>query len=726
MDGRNQQRIRKHLEERAVQERVLHNIQRGHGDLTITIGRAAELSGFSISQLRDWEKKGLLKPFRPESPEARGTTGQRQYPVSELDKLGIIRELINAGFSPSAIPTNVDEIWASIIQSSAIELNSTLDDNNLPGLPIPQVGNQESLLPIGKRVDAAYREHFYWRFYASRALLLALMLVTEDVSGTYSGLILPFKKRQPGDSLPNSSNVGEVGESLVGWLGQTRSFSTLFVPAPSFEYPSDFRVLPLSVNGEYEKQIKAEEDRTLIFVQRDEINKLNLTQDVVETAKRLLRPLYDDCQDWQKYFGPGMKDLINPGINFTPRLTDIVLSRLANIIVRLGGKKEDGQDRWRFCYIFLPENLHLPLQQQNLVVRAMSKNIRHAMGITTLTPERYRTSISIRAFQSGHIMYRQELSMRDVTSEAFAIEGPVRSNIAVPIGGEVGEPLGVIYVASYDTHAFSEQDCRVLRMAARMIEELQGSYRIQRQLTENLIEVVKEPQTVDPSFKEFESENDFIADIESYLKQIQTQMFNEREEEAETKITNFFDTQPITKEIAFIAIDIDRQETIVRNYDEGTLRNLQKTIGQRIRDLLPALFTRYVDCSLYHIYAGRFYLFLRDFSLDVSKRNAFRLKDALEGSIAIKLPDALGRTIIIPNVSLHMAVGWYSYEKLKEFFEIEEYNVVDISAILYRTLDSVLKLGMDEGGNIVYAWNPAAATFTAYQSTAYQSDDLDK
>ncbi len=720
MDGRNQQRIRKHLEEHAAQERVLHSIQRGHGDLTVTIGRAAELSGFSISQLRDWEKKGLLKPFRPESSEARGASGQRQYPVSELDKLAIIRELINAGFSPSAIPTNVDEIWASIVRSSAIRLEDTIG-SNLQELPTFQINNQESSLPIGKRVDIAYNEHFYWRFYASHALMLALMLVTEDVFGTYSGLILPLKKRQPDDPQPDSSRLAEIGESLVGWLGQTRSFSTLFVPAPSFEYPSDFRMRSLSVNGEYERHLGAEEDRTLIFVQRDEVNKLNLTRDVVETAKSLLKPLYEDCQDWRKYFGEGMKDLVSPGINFTPRLHDMVLTGLANIVVRLGGKKEDGQDRWRFCYILLPENIHLPLQQRNLVVRAMSKNIRHSIGITTLTPERYRTSISIRAFQAGHIMYRQVLSPQDVTPETRAIEGPVRSNIAIPIGGEVGDPLGVIYVASYDACAFSEQDCRVLRMVARMIEALQRSYGIQRQLTENLIEVVKEPETVAPSFKEFKSENDFISDIEKYLEQVRTQKTYEKKEEIGVKDSTLSDLQSITRDISFIAIDIDDQDRIVRDYDEGTLRNLQKTIGQRVRDLLPALFTRYVDCTLYHIYAGRFYLFLRGFSLEDSRKNAIRLKDALEGNIAIKLPDVLGRTIIIQNVSLHLAVARYTDEKLKEFFEKQDYNVVDVSAVLYRTLDSVLKLGMDEGGDVVYAWNQATATFTAYQS-----DDLDR
>ena len=152
---------------------------------------------------------------------------------------------------------------------------------------------------------------------------------------------------------------------------------------------------------------------------------------------------------------------------------------------------------------------------------------------------------------------------------------------------------------------------------------------------------MKEPETVDPSFKEFNSENDFLSDIEKYLKQVQVQKIFEQKEDIEQKNSNFPELQPITNEISFIAIDIDHQDFIVRDYDEGTLRNLQKTIGQRIRDLLPALFTRYVDCTLYHIYAGRFYLFLRDFSLEDSKRNAFRLKDAIEGNIAIKLPDVL-------------------------------------------------------------------------------------
>ena len=65
MDERNLQRIARHLKDEAAQRRVHYNIQRGRNEVTVTIGRAARLFGFSESQLRDWEKMGLIKPIRP-------------------------------------------------------------------------------------------------------------------------------------------------------------------------------------------------------------------------------------------------------------------------------------------------------------------------------------------------------------------------------------------------------------------------------------------------------------------------------------------------------------------------------------------------------------------------------------------------------------------------------------------------------------------------------------
>ncbi len=696
MEARNPQRIQNYLADEAVQRRVQQNIQRSRKDFAVTIGRASELSGFSISQLRDLERKGLLNPFRPELADAKSATGQRQYPVAELEKLAIIRELTDANFPTGSIPSNISEIWAAL-QGSYSEVS---------GASFASTGNSSRFLSINQRVDVAYFDSFYWRFYASRALQMVLMLVSEDVPGTYSGLMLPAREWRFEGFVPNAINLAEVGESLVGWLGQTRSFCTLLTLKPALEYPSDFRIVPLRQEGS--EQAYSSEDRTLVLVQRDEAKKLNFAEEVLEVARRLLKPLYEDRDDWQRYFGEGMQDLLSPGIDFTPRIPDRVLTGLANMLIRLGGKESDGEERWRFCYILLPENQQLPLQQRSLVIRAMSQNVHHKIGVTKLTPERYRTNLSIRAFQSSSIIYRQELSQEDVTPDFSEVEGPVRSNIAVPIGGETDEPLGVLYVASYKLAAFSQADFRLLRIMARMIEELLCGYLARKQFTWGLTDLMKTPRSVDTSFKDLGSENDFIDDIETLLKRIQERTFSPADREM---------TAPaISGQVSFIAIDIDDQDRIVRDYDEQMLRSLQRTIGQRIRDLLPALFSRYLDCKLYYIYAGRFYLLLHDFSLEETKRNALRLKKALEGNVAIKRSDLLGGTHVIPDLSLHLAVTWYSYEKLQEFLVMKrQQSIADVSAILYRSLDSVLKLGMDEGGNVVYAWEQETRSFTAYQ-----------
>src|SRR6266699_464677 len=92
MNERSLQSIKDHLQKRDAQERIEQHIRRGRSEATVTIGRAARLFNFSENQLRDWEVRGLLNPLR-----SKDTTGQRQYSLAELDKLAVIRELIDAG-----------------------------------------------------------------------------------------------------------------------------------------------------------------------------------------------------------------------------------------------------------------------------------------------------------------------------------------------------------------------------------------------------------------------------------------------------------------------------------------------------------------------------------------------------------------------------------------------------------------------------------------------------
>ena len=76
MNEPNVERTRKLLQGREIQERILKRMQDARSKATVTISRAAGLFGFSESQLREWERRGLLKSDRPTlSSESKTSTG---------------------------------------------------------------------------------------------------------------------------------------------------------------------------------------------------------------------------------------------------------------------------------------------------------------------------------------------------------------------------------------------------------------------------------------------------------------------------------------------------------------------------------------------------------------------------------------------------------------------------------------------------------------------------
>src|SRR5215469_17273440 len=116
MNKPNIERIRKHLERKETQERVQKRMLDARAKATVTISRAASLFGFTESQLREWEKRGLLKTDRPAlSQDSKTATGHRQYTPEELDKLALIRDLMDDGYGTGEIPLNLDEIWKQIL-----------------------------------------------------------------------------------------------------------------------------------------------------------------------------------------------------------------------------------------------------------------------------------------------------------------------------------------------------------------------------------------------------------------------------------------------------------------------------------------------------------------------------------------------------------------------------------------------------------------------------------
>ena len=59
----------------------------------MTIGRLAKAAGVNVETVRYYQRRGLL----PEPPKPPG--GQRRYPASVLERLGLIRQAQQLGFS---------------------------------------------------------------------------------------------------------------------------------------------------------------------------------------------------------------------------------------------------------------------------------------------------------------------------------------------------------------------------------------------------------------------------------------------------------------------------------------------------------------------------------------------------------------------------------------------------------------------------------------------------
>ncbi|GHO94483.1 hypothetical protein KSF_045310 [Reticulibacter mediterranei] len=692
MEDTNRQRVLRHLQDEEVQARIHSTIERARNDATITIGRAAELFGFKESKLREMQSLNLLNPIRKES-------GQRQYTRDDLDKLAIIRELIDSKYGLQEIPNDIDILWRSL-HSANVSRGQSEDDS--------------AFAPIDVRIESE-QELVFWRYYAPQALRMSLMLIRENLPNTTVGLVLPLH-RQANEVIPTSETISMLGESLVGWLKSDGSTHILYTPCPSFQFPTDYFIYPLVRMGQ-EEWSESPEDATLIVLERPDrrLRKLSLNAPFVKLIRRLLSRLYQEASIMRACFGPGMRDERVSATNMSEiaGFQDVILEGLADLVVWLGGKTAHGEDRWRFCTILLPDTPieSLPLQQRRLNTRAQSANGPYVLGASDLSPDKSKTSVSIRAFQSGRVIYRPEISLKERMPVFVDVEGNIKSNIAVPIGAESGQPVGVLYVASDELHAFPKDDQQFLRVIGRFVENMLNTYNSRLQVTQDLRSLMRTPEVVDIFFNEFLSENSFMSDLESLLLNLHSSF-----EGIAEKVDSFSDGQKPAEShdvVSFIGLDVDDQEGIASRYGDQIMRHLSKAIGLRIQEYIVSLVTRSANCQLYYMYANRFYLILRGISLEKACEIAGKLQRSLSGNISLKRSEVADSVLIIPDITVHLAVSSYKREKLRQLLE-ESSSVVDISTKISQQLDSVLKQGLDEGGKVIKAYDKALHAFETW------------
>jgi len=373
-----------------------------------------------------------------------------------------------------------------------------------------------------------------------------------------------------------------------------------------------------------------------------------------------------------------------------PTARDLVLDLLMDMVVALGGKTPDGQDKWLFCNLFMPQDTSIPLLQRNLVVRANSTNAPmevSVMGLSVTHP-----GLTFKAYQSGHIVYRPKVKPPDIAY--LELESSTHSAIAIPVAGEDGLPIAALYISSDKVDAFSVADQRALRLISRMIEELFSTYQARRHVMGRLTDMTANPGLVDVSFRNFLSENDFINDVEELLTNIQSQELTE---------------QQSREVVSFIAIDIDNQSALATKLGDHVARNLSREVGTRILGQLK-IFSPELR-RLYHISADRYYLILNGMSLEEARKRAETLHMALIGDYRInaRLHDKqMPREglLELPNVTVRLGVASWNYEKLNELLirDSIEPAVAEVRAVIMQNLDLSLEIGQQEGGNVIISW----------------------
>lgn len=687
MDDKRLQEVKQHLQDRDAQDRILTNIERARSETTVTIGRAAELFRFTENQLRDWEARGLIFPNK-------SSGGQRLYPLAELDRLAVIRELLDTKkFSPGDIPDNVDVIWNTINHA---ERGSLAVQKGAAGKAKEQ--------PIDQRVEQAERDNF-WRYFASQVMRLCLLLICEDMPDTIVGMILPLRKLEYNE-ITDTANVAQAGPSLVGWLPLNRAFYTFFDTAPSFEYPSDFRIEQFGIPG-----FESSPLNPLIIVQR-RARSLFLSNRLIQSVQCLLMILHHHLNDWQPCFELGMRDYVYQVTDFSARehITDQTLNNLLDMVIELGGNTSDKESRWRFCGLLSPQDDTLPIQQHNLVVRAQSKHT--PVRWSNVVISKNYPGLSFRAYQSGHVIYRPDVDSNDYILANREFEETTRSAIAIPIAGENGMAVAVLYIASDAVEAFSEADQRAIRLMTRMIEELLSTYRSRQRVFGKLANLISNPGLVDISFREFLAEDDFINDLEAFLKTIQgrNNITPQKKPDSQADLDFWLTTNEAA---SFIAIDIDNQGSLATKYGDLVARNLSREVGMRIRRQL-SLLSNPDYRNLYHVNADNYYIKLVGMSLKEARNLALTLRNLLRGDYLIDARRVvMGRPLKkedmldLSNVTVRFGVSSYPFAKLKELLirYKEEGAVETTRSLTLANIDVYLKFGQEVGGDVIVSWD---------------------
>jgi DNA-binding transcriptional MerR regulator/GGDEF domain-containing protein len=674
------------LQKPEVRIRLQERKKQLQADLKTSIGQVAKALNVTEAQLRNWEKQKALVPDRDASAKQ---GGQRRYGLNDLSKLVLIEELLRQGYSLSDIAGSIQEIYR-LFESETVPLSGS---------------SLEPTQSINERIDQADKGYF-WRFFVPQVLFFATSLIFESPPTEDAGLFLPASDASQQIQVTKITHAKELrhfGETLACWHGRDRPFYIFFEEYGALlDYPDLYKIISLDeltlsapATGAY---LVTEPKLADALTKPDHLMK-ETTRLTFQTTQRLLDLLQKTKAEWS----PSLRSAIGYMVYLAPDfalptlLGEPLLSKMAEMVVLAGGIKHDGNPKWRFACILLPDNASASLYQRSLVVRAQSAKSPHQIGTTLTAGPQFPISLSQKAFHSGLIVYRSEVSNEDPAIVSRMAEEPIRSAIAVPIEGEEGSPLGVLYIVSAEPQAFPEEDQRLLRVMGKMIGEVVLTYHARQLAAGTLRRMISTPQIIERTMEEFSSENAFIRQLEGLLDKIR------------------LGEQPL-ENLSFLAIDIDRHTRIATKFGDWAARNLIWEVGRQIKELFRVHSRKPGDLQLYRVYADRFYVLMNNFSLDETRVFADRLKRSLDHPYRINAAHSLDEEpsdkIVLDDITLRFGVTGYDFERLRFFLQVNPEPVVpSVRAFLTRALDQALATGKNLGGNVIISWDSKKTTF---------------
>ncbi len=679
--------MREQLRDPAVQQSIQRQLESIHKDLATTIGKAAELVGVPEAKLRYWESVGLLAPSRSnQASQAADRSRQRYYGMDHLTQAVIIKEL--------------EKTHSLVDIKEFIKDEAPFIERLIKAAPITGEQTQE-VQSVARGIYSA-EEALLWEFFLPRALYLSLCLLFGQEFTGNGGIYLPVWRSgasQASISVTRAANLSLLGEGLLGWREPDHAFFTDVFKEPPPELASKYDVIPLKELLPVDSSTQPVsthlmlEPRFAALLRQADMSKRGIMEARI-AAGRILQFLQDQHLRWRSALHAQKSALLYDSPTLThPQLGGPLLNEMAEVIVELGGRDKETQQRlWRFCCILLPEDMLLPLMARTLAVKGQSKASPYKVSETKLAPGRMiGPGLSILAYQSGSTIYRPHITSEDPAIALREREEPIGSAIAIPIEGAYGRALGVLYVVSHAHDAFSLDSQQLLRVFGRVLGELVTSSNSRSLASANLSDQIENPEIIDPILRVFHSINTFRSDLQTLLQTVK-----------QSNAIPF-------RHFACVAIDIDGLSKKALKYgDQAATRNLVDAVGQRIRTVAQHIFADGRDMKLYRAYVDRFYLLLKDMAPEQIALDAVRLKDALKEPYFVYarrvLPEQLPspESLVEFHITARLGVTCYSYEALKEKLRTaEERDVFLFIDRFERNLFDALAQGKGKGGDVV-------------------------